>query len=236
MARGVKGSTPSCSADGCDSKSLARGLCRLHYKRWQATQRPPRAPRLSETARACEFCGEEYRSRRPEQRFCSLRCRSSLRHDRDCTVCGKTFHPRIDAAKYCSAKCCGQAKRKYSWKDCPTCGQSFYSRSPNARYCSQTCHYDASPGRLIIGEGYVKIRVPDGTPGVHRKAQCRSWMLEHRYVMQQELGRPLEAHETIHHINGDKTDNRPGNLELRTGRHGRGATKHCLTCTCGSSP
>jgi len=64
--------------------------------------------------------------------------------------------------------------------------------------------------------GYNMIMVYDNPKSGGR------YVPEHRIVMENLIGRPLEPNETVHHKNGIKTDNRPNNLELWCKQHGPG--------------
>lgn len=48
------------------------------------------------------------------------------------------------------------------------------------------------------------------------------YIMEHRHVMEQHLGRTLFATEVVHHRNGNRTDNRLSNLELWDTSHPKG--------------
>lgn len=73
-------------------------------------------------------------------------------------------------------------------------------------------------GRSLASNGYVLIRVGKD----HHLADVRGYAYEHRLVAEQILGRRLLQGEIPHHVNGDKADNRPGNIEvLRSHAHHR---------------
>ena len=85
-------------------------------------------------------------------------------------------------------------------------------------------------GRYVAG-GYVYLLPePDEARRYAAMRNGQGYVAEHRLVMARSLGRALTKSETVHHINGDRQDNRLENLQLRQGLHGKGARFVCIDC------
>jgi hypothetical protein len=84
-------------------------------------------------------------------------------------------------------------------------------------------------GGKTMKNGYVRLLIDERHPLANGQ---RTYASAHRLVMAEAIGRPLHQWETVHHINGDRTDNRLENLQLHQGEHGAGVVYRC--CDCGS--
>ena len=123
---------------------------------------------------------------------------------RVCVDCGTSFRRGPSGSSRCNP--CAYSRHKgLSGKHCPKCETAI---DPRSRYCPK-CEPRNGVQRAPIGTryihpktGYVDIKTESG------------WLREHTVIMEQRLGRPLVKGENVHHKNGDRSDNRPENLEL----------------------
>lgn len=178
--------------------------------------------------RQCEHCGYDYSGE--GKRFCSHSCANKVIGAerrllaRTCPVCGQEFVPATGRRQTCGRSC--GARLSY-WP-----GHRGVRRRSNRAYARGAEHRFWKGGRVIDKKGYIRIWKPD-----HPRASKQSYVMEHRLVMEQTLGRYLEPWENVHHINGIKGDNRPQNLELWASKQPAyqrvGDPPHCETCRCG---
>lgn len=70
-------------------------------------------------------------------------------------------------------------------------------------------HPNWKGGKTHDKSGYILVHCPD-----HPRANRCGYVREHRLVAEQMIGRHLEKGEVVHHINEDRSDNRPENLQV----------------------
>ena len=115
-----------------------------------------------------------------------------------CEQCGGVFKPDRATSKFCSKACAGEARAR--------CGGPKTVEPPKIAVMPKMVG-----DRRKNARGYIWRYEPD-----HPKASKSGWILEHRYVMAEHLGRPLTSDEVVHHINRIKDDNRVENLRVMT--------------------
>lgn len=139
-----------------------------------------------------------------------------------CQHCGKEFFvPQYDinsrpTIKYCSPACYHLASRKQpKVRKCLQCGKEFLvsARHKNKKFCGLDCAYaykrEHERVATIGADGYKRVWFADG-----------SEEKEHRFIIEQRIGRKLKRDEVVHHIDGNRANNDISNLAIMTrGEH-----------------
>ena len=123
---------------------------------------------------------------------------------------------------------------KLSWRTVNKYAKKVGVQARPAGFQTGEGHHAWKGGRIVTEGGYVLVQLAPDHP-FYEMAQIKTggpnrYCLEHRLVMAQKLGRPLRDDETVHHKDGDKQNNGSKNLQLRQGKHGKGACFRCSDC------
>lgn len=194
-----------CTFEGCGEKHLAKGLCESHYRKRAREERRKTTPRkvrseysIEMATCAAQDCDNTFPQRTigSTRLYCSKRCGDRVgQAARRATSEYKNRRDRPDWPR-CSIEGCG--KPRYVHGVC----SMHHERIRKYGDPSFTKHL-RQPGQWRTNrDGYV-YRFVDGEK-----------QLQHRLVMEEILGRALWPDESVHHLNGDRSDNSPDNLEL----------------------
>ena len=186
---------------------------------------------------------ERYEQDASGQWWCYGKRQRTRATEQTCEQCGERF-PNRHPQRFCSTTCRAAPQRGYRGpaRTCEWCKAEFQPTRRNARAitCSRRCAYalgNTKRGRSGAANAKWKGGVKSHSSGYVREwVDGRGYVLQHRLVMEQALGRPLAPGENVHHKNGIRDDNRPENLELWVKHQPPGQRaaeqKHCETCTC----
>lgn len=190
-----------CSIENCHNTSRgAKGFCQRHYKRYKAygnaeAPRPARAKKVKPicSVEGCEITYHalglcpKHLARFKRTGDTSVVLKVSKYDDTQCTII-------LEDAKRC--------RNRVNSKGMCVKHYNAWVRHNDPLFVAEKA--DRNP------KNYIPVKAPDG----HPNATSDGKILEHRLVMSEHLGRPLEKGENVHHINGNRHDNRLENLEL----------------------
>jgi hypothetical protein len=188
-----------CNVEECETKAYCKGYCQSHYRRLKKWGDPLLGPKFF---------------RYPKDATCEVKgCDSYPKAKNLCTK----HHGRW--LRHGSVEL---VKRVYKYELDDTCPVTLKdgSKCRNVKYSKEMCkkHYQANHRYGDPLADFKKERDPKSYILVpshgHPNGNSNGAIMEHRLVMSSHLERPLYKHENVHHVNGNRHDNRLENLEL----------------------
>lgn len=145
-----------------------------------------------------------------------------------CAHCGVAFSVKasyVNKARFCSLYCKAESERRHppnTHRPCVVCGTVFKPtrKRGSARFCSKRCQFTITKpldhnARVSRSTAQKRGDKQRGR-GEQKTYTKRAGRHEHRLVAERALGRGLRPGEIVHHIDGDKRNNEPGNLQVMT--------------------
>jgi hypothetical protein len=181
----------TCTADGCSKTQKSSGYCQFHYMRWRrngdAGVKSLLPRHVKPIGCSVEGCDHKFFARGVCQKHYKKLARVR-KSDRSCTIEG-----------------CGRPHEARGY-----CGFHYGRLKAHGDPLIATRAAHPIGGKVMLPSGYVLVRI--GLGGL--QANNKGWALEHRHIVARRMGRRLLREENVHHIDGDKTNNDPSNLEL----------------------
>lgn len=176
----------------------------------------------------CRECGKEIMRRincisSITKYYCSNICRHNNTYVTiSCLMCKKemsipkSWYPN---KKYCSIKCKSLKPKQRKYFNCINCGKEDYYSIYQEKYykrigifCTRQCKYIYYKNNHEYTPNYKNGKT---TTGKYIKLSKFN-IQEHRYVMENIIGRKLTKKEVVHHIDGNGFNNNKENLILMT--------------------
>jgi hypothetical protein len=151
---------------------------------------------------------------------------------KQCLFCHKDFNAAKKTTKYCCRHCQSKAiaqvyskanglkRRAGSYLNCQHCNKEYYVpeyRKDISKFCSRKCLALAHPeiGEKARLNSPIMFRAGTSQPKNYVVISIDGKRIrEHRFIMEQHLGRKLTSNDHVHHINGNERDNRIENLQV----------------------